>query len=165
MSEQQLFTEIPLEELLGRAAQMKAQGLRFVQCCATRGAELDAGEGQPPTPTFELTYSFSNDATYALEHLRVVVTQGQAVPSVSGLFPAAFMFENEMHDLFGIPVEGISIDFQGGFYHLHYPAPMAQAPEKAAKKAPAPKKAEGPAKAGDPGADAAGPADPAPDAQ
>ena len=189
MSEQQAFTEIPLGELLGRAAQMKAQGWRFVQCHATRGAEIeqaaqkapagwaaadaetasgaasadasaadaaaspeDPTTGSSPTagsepatpvmvPTFELTYSFSDDAARAMTHLRVVVTQGQSVPSVSSLFPVAFMFENEMHDLFGIAIEGISIDFKGGFYHLHYPTPMAQAPEKPARKV-APKKPE-----------------------
>ena len=134
MSEQQVFTEISLDELLGHAAQMKAQGRRFVQCHATRGAGITQAEGQEPIPTFELTYSFSDDANRALSHVRVIVTQGQSIPSVSSLFPAAFMFENEMHDLFGIAVKGISIDYQGGFYHLHYPAPMAQAPEKPAHK-------------------------------
>lgn len=201
MSEQQVFTEIPLDELLGQAAQMKAQGWRFVQCHATRGAEVELPASQPATPvqqdamvepeqlasdvpaaetsapadsaeaatpaktpdgpaaptmvpTFELTYSFSDDAARALAHFRVVITQGQSIPSVSTLFPAAFMFENEMHDLFGIDVEGISIDFKGGFYHLHYPAPMAQASEKPARKT-APKK---PAAEGDAPEKPAGPA-------
>ena len=152
MSEQQVFVEIPLAELLGQASQMKGQGWRFVQCHATRGAGVEATPEQEPAtesdgpamiPTFELTYSFSNDATRELLNYRVNITQDQAVPSVSVLFPTAFMFEKEMHDLFGINVEGISIDFQGGFYHLHYPAPMAQAPEKATRKAAPTKKPAG----------------------
>lgn len=62
---------------------------------------------------------------------------GPSVPSVSELFPNAFMFENEMHDLFGVEVSGISLDYRGGFYHLHVPAPMAVEPQRPARKAPA----------------------------
>ena len=62
---------------------------------------------------------------------------GPCVPSLGELFPCAFMFENEMHDLFGIQVSGMTLDYRGGFYHLHIPQPMAAAPEKPAKKTPA----------------------------
>ena len=62
---------------------------------------------------------------------------GPSVPSVSELFPNAFMFENEMHDLFGVEVSGITLDYRGGFYHLHVPAPMAVEPQRPARKAPA----------------------------
>ena len=58
----------------------------------------------------------------------------RSVPSLGTLFPNAFMFENEMHDLFGVVVRGMSLDYHGGFYHLHIPAPMAVAPEKPAKR-------------------------------
>ena len=63
--------------------------------------------------------------------------QGPSVPSLGELYPGAFMFENEMHDLFGIEVSGMTLDYRGGFYHLHIPNPMAEPPEKPAKKTPA----------------------------
>lgn len=119
--------DITLDDLLARSAQLKGQGWRFAQCCAT--AE---GEG-----VYELLYSFCHDAESKVYNLRLHVTaETDEVPSVSGLFPCAFMFENEMHDLFGIKITGISIDYQGGFYHLHIPTPWAKNAEKAADKAP-----------------------------
>lgn len=118
-----LFVETPKDELLARGAELKAKGWRFAQCCATR-----VGEG------FEILYTFVDDATSEVANLRVTVAAGEDVPSVGELFPCAFMFENEMHDLFGINVTGITLDYRGGFYHLHIPAPMATGPERAAKK-------------------------------
>jgi ech hydrogenase subunit D len=119
------ITQITRDELLARAAAFKAQGLRFSQCCAVR-----VGEG-----AFEVIYTFVDDASNEVTNLRVPVAAGDELPSVGSLFPCAFMFENEMHDLFGINVVGITIDYRGGFYHLHIPTPMAIASERAAKKA------------------------------
>jgi len=119
-----LFVETPKDELLARAAEFKAKGWRFAQACATRAGD-DA---------FELLYTFVDDGTNEVANLRVAVAAGEEVPSVGALFPCAFMFENEMHDLYGITVTGITLDYRGGFYHLHIPAPMATGPERAAKK-------------------------------
>ena len=107
-----LFVNTTLDELLARAAEFKAKGWRFVQCCATR-----------------------DDATSEIANLRLVVAANDEVPSVGALFPCAFMFENEMHDLFGIGISGITLDYRGGFYHLHIPTPMARGELRAAKKA------------------------------
>ncbi len=130
---EQVFTEVPAPELLERVRSFKAQGWRFVQCHAQRAAE-GAGDEQP-AGAFDLTYTFSDDTDLRLANLRVHLGAGEGVASVSEIYPNAFMFENEMHDLFGVDVSGISIDYQGGFYHLHYPAPMARPADKPAKKA------------------------------
>lgn len=121
-----LYVSTPLHELLARAGEFKAKGWRFAQCCATRDGEA----------MFELLYTFVDDATNEIANLVLSVAANDDIPSVSGLFPAAFMFENEMHDLFGLNVTGVALDYRGGFYHLHIPAPMAKGPERAAKKAP-----------------------------
>lgn len=118
------FVDTPLGDLLAHTREFKAKGWRFVQCCATR-----AGEG-----LFELLYTFCDDATNEVANLRVRVASVDEVPSVGNVYPCAFMFENEMHDLFGINVVGITLDYDGNFYHLHIPTPMAQAPARAAKK-------------------------------
>lgn len=119
-----LFVSTPLDKLVERAREFKDKGWRFVQCCATRDGES----------LFELVYTFCDDTTNEVANLRLTVAANDEIPSVGALFPAAFMFENEMHDLFGINVVGITLDYRGGFYHLHIPAPMAQAPERPAKK-------------------------------
>ena len=46
------------------------------------------------------------------------------VPSITGDFLEAFVFENETHDLFGVTIEGIAIDFGGSFYALAQKEPM-----------------------------------------
>lgn len=125
------FIETTLGELVGAAQAYKGKGWRFAQCCASRNGD-DA---------FELLYSYVDDATNEVANLRVCVTSADEIPSVGGIFPAAFMFENEMHDLYGLTVVDMSLDYRGGFYHLHIPAPMAQAPQGKAKPAAAAKSA------------------------
>lgn len=120
-----LFVDTAPAELLARAGEFKAKGWRFVQCCATRDGES----------AFELLYTFCDDTTSEIANLRLSVAAGEGVPSVGSLFPCAFMFENEMHDLFGIDISGITLDYRGGFYHLHIPTPMARGEVRAAKKA------------------------------
>lgn len=131
MTTEAQFVPTSLDRLLERAQDFKSKGWRFVQCCATRTGDS----------LFELLYTFTDDSTQEIASLRVSsVGPADEVPSVGGLFPCAFMFENEMHDLFGINIVGITLDYRGGFYHLHIPAPMALAPEGPAKR-PAPKPA------------------------
>ena len=115
--EPQNITPVELRSLIATASEYKDQGYRFVQCCAH---STDGG--------IELTYSF--DKELVLQNLRVVIQPGEVVESISSMFPAAFVFENEMHDLFGIDITGISVDFKGRFYSLREETPMvAGAPE------------------------------------
>ena len=125
------FIETTLGELVGAAQAYKGKGWRFAQCCASRNDD-DA---------FELLYSFVDDATNEVANLRVCVSSSDEIPSVGGIYPVAFMFENEMHDLYGLTVVDMNLDYRGGFYHLHIPAPMAQAPQGKAKPAAATKPA------------------------
>ena len=120
------FIDTPLDGLLARTAEFKAKGWRFVQCCASR----DAADS-----LFELLYTFCDDATNEVANLRLHVAAVDEVPSVGAIYPCSFMFENEMHDLFGINIVGITLDYDGNFYHLHIPTPMAVASGRAAKKA------------------------------
>ena len=81
---------------------LRTDGYRLVQigCTDTGGA-------------YEINYSF--DKGYQYRNLRLTVGPETEVPSVSGVYWGAFVYENEMHDLFGIPVTGINIDFKGTF--------------------------------------------------
>lgn len=91
---------VPLGELLARVAEARERGLRFVTATC-----LDSGDH------FELYYHFAegND----LSHLRVLVTKGTEVPSISGIYFCAFLVENEIKELFGVPISGIAIDYKG----------------------------------------------------
>ena len=90
----------------------KADGWRFVQLMA-----VNTEEG------IDLIYSFMKDGVLQnnkIEH----VTKNDAVPSISDDFFAAFVFENEVHDLFGVDIRDIAIDFGGNFYQVAVKEPM-----------------------------------------
>ena len=69
---------------------------------------VDLGE------SFDLLYHF--DLDLRMTHLRLTVPKGEAVPSISGVYFAALIIENEVQDLFGIAFEGLALDFGGQFY-------------------------------------------------
>lgn len=104
------------------AAEKKGCGWRFVQILATK---TDEG--------IDLVYSFMKDG--ALENLVAAITPDVVVPSITDQFLAAFVFENEIHDLFGVNIEGIAIDFKGNFYKLAQKEPMTiMSPEQKAAR-------------------------------
>jgi ech hydrogenase subunit D len=102
VSEEQTTTSVALENLLKEVGGLQADGYRLVQIGCT-----DVGGA------YEINYSF--DKGYQFRNLRLTVGPETEVPSISGLYWGAFVYENELHDLFGIPVTGINIDFKGTF--------------------------------------------------
>jgi ech hydrogenase subunit D len=120
MSQEHIET-ITVDALLAQAKAKQAQGCRLVQISAT----------QLPGEV-ELTYSFDLDR--ALSNLRLSLPNGTHLPSISGVFGCAVLYENEIHDLFGVPVDGLTIDFKGNFYKtaVKYPFGSTKAPEKPA---------------------------------
>ena len=132
MALQQTFEPLALEDLKSAVSALKAEGWRFVQVlCANTEDGID------------MVYSFEMGG-----HLRNLeikgIKEGAPVPSITDEFLAAFVFENEAHDLFGVDVRDIAIDFHGHFYALSEKTPMTvispaqkAAREKAAKIAAA----------------------------
>jgi ech hydrogenase subunit D len=71
------------------------------------------------------------------------------VPSISSIYGCAYLYENEMHDLFGIKVEGMALDFHGTLYKTKVKFAFGQVKAPAAKPPSAPKAPAGePALAG-----------------
>jgi ech hydrogenase subunit D len=126
MSQEQIEI-ITVETLPDKVKAMKAQGRRLVQISATRLPD-----------TIELTYSFDLDSQLANLRLALPADKPQ-LPSVSSIYLCAVLYENEIHDLFGVQVDGIAIDFKGNFYKTAVKFPFAAAPACAPPKpAPAP---------------------------
>jgi ech hydrogenase subunit D len=128
----QNFELIPLEALLDKVSGLRKQGYRLVQIGATRLPE-----------SVELTYSF--DLDLRLTNLRLQVPAAEArVPSISSIYWAAFLYENELHDLFNVKVDGMAVDFHGHLYETSVKFPFGSvkapvvAPAAAAKAAAAP---------------------------
>lgn len=106
------FVEMSADDILRIARDRKEQGWRFVQMMCTN---TDDG--------IDVEYSYMKDGV--LENYTVKgVQKGQQLPSITGEFLAAFVFENESHDLFGVDITDIAIDFKGRFYDLAMAEPM-----------------------------------------
>lgn len=122
-----IYTTVGIDELLSHVQVLKGVGARFVQMHAERN--VDDG-------TYRLVYTFINvraaqehiaqDGSYAIENLVVeVIDQYQEIPSISSYYPAVFPFENEAHDLFGLAITDMQIDFKGFFYQVSTAEPMS----------------------------------------
>lgn len=133
-----IYTTVGIDELLSHVQALKGVGARFVQMHAERC--VDDG-------SYRLVYTFINvraaqehiarDGNYAIENLVVEgIDQYQEIPSISSYYPAVFPFENEAHDLFGLAITDMQIDFRGFFYQVSTAEPMSViAPEvKAARE-------------------------------
>lgn len=98
------FISLDRTELLAKVRNLKEEGYRFVQLCGIPQKEGDA----------YLMYSFDKD--YVLENYKVFVKDGEEVESITGSYWNAFVYENEIHDLFGITILHNALDFGGNFF-------------------------------------------------
>jgi len=127
MSAELNLERIEIEALSRRARELKDRGGRLVQIGATRLAD-----------GVELTYSFGLDRD--LTNLRLTVTNPETpVPSISSVFWCAFLYENEIHDLFGLRIDGMSVDFHGKLYQTAIQFPFGATKAPAAKPDTTPK--------------------------
>lgn len=122
-----IYTTVELDALLSHVQALKGVGARFVQMHAERN--VDDG-------SYRLFYTFINiraaqeqiaqDGSYAIENLVVEgIDQYQEIPSISSYYPAVFPFENEVHDLFGLAITDMQVDFNGFFYQVSTAEPMS----------------------------------------
>ena len=124
MAADQTFEIIPVESLVEQVRAKRKAGCRLVQIGATKLPEA-----------VELTYSF--DLNNQLSNLRVQVAPEAHVPSVSSVFWCAFLYENEIHDLFDVKVDGLTVDFKGNFYKTAVKFPFGSTKSQCANPAPA----------------------------
>ena len=122
-----IYTTVGIDELLSHVQALKGAGARFVQMHAERN--VDDG-------SYRLVYTFINvrsaqehiaqDGSYPIENLVVEgIDRYQEIPSISSYYPAVFPFENEAHDLFGLAITDMQIDFKGFFYQVSTAEPMS----------------------------------------
>ena len=122
-----IYTTVGIDEMSPHVQALKGAAARFVQMHAERC--VDDG-------SYRLVYTFINvraaqeqiarDGNYAIENLVVEgIDQYQEIPSISSYYPAVFPFENEAHDLFGLAITDMQIDFKGYFYQVSTAEPMS----------------------------------------
>ena len=125
MNAEQTYLTLPAEALLAQVRELRDQGWRLVQIGAT-----------PVGESIELNYSFDRAGNFT--NLRVTLPAAAAhVPSISALYWCAFIYENEIHDLFRVHIEGIAVDYKGKFYQTTVPFPFTSRSPAAPAAAPA----------------------------
>jgi len=103
MSQEQIEV-ITVDALRDKVGAKRQQGCRLVQISATRLPDQ-----------VELTYSF--DLNSQLTNLRLSLPgEATRLPSISAIYGCAILYENEIHDLFDVQVDGLTVDFKGNFY-------------------------------------------------
>ena len=108
---------VPVEvgHLIGKVEEFRDGSYRLVQINCSKIGDV-----------YEINYSFDKD--YVFKNLRITVTADTEIPSISGRYWGAFIYENEMHDLFGIRVKGMNIDFKGHLFTTAVKFPFSIAP-------------------------------------
>ena len=92
------------ETVVSQTLDMKKKGYRLVTLTCV---ELDAD-------TLDILYHFDKDLD--LMHLRLTAPKNEAAPSISSVYFAAFLVENEIQDQFGIRFEGLALDYDRTLY-------------------------------------------------
>lgn len=153
MGVMQDFRPLAIGDLIATCKEYKDKGYRLTQI--TPKLERD--------DSITLIYTFVMGPEIVNFKVTGIVKDETEVPSVTELFIACFVYENEAHDLFGVNVVGNVLDFHGAFYAFaeDVEAPMTvispeqlAAREKAAKLAAAKAAREAKAKAKAEGAEA-----------
>lgn len=98
-------------ELLIKVMELQAIGYRLMQIHAV---SIEHG--------YELSYTFGLD--YEWKTLRLVIDEQEEIPSITHIYPPAFLYENEMAELFGVKVKLITVDYHDKLYRIDDTAPM-----------------------------------------
>lgn len=97
----QNLVEIEVDQLVAVAHEMMDSGYRFVTLtCVTLSDNM-----------VDITYHFDKD--YELKNYRIKVSRDSEIPSISGVYFCALLVENEIHELFGVKVKDMAIDYAG----------------------------------------------------
>jgi NADH:ubiquinone oxidoreductase 27 kD subunit len=106
----QTFTDVKVPELFEKVSALRSEGYRMAQICATVTEEGT-----------ELLYTFDKDLI--LLNLKLKLSEEEGVQSITAIYWPAFIFENEIHDLFGVKFSDSKLDYGGNFFKLSKKTP------------------------------------------
>ena len=111
MIEDQELLVVDKDSLLSKVYSYSAEGYRLVQIHCTA---IEEG--------LELNYSFDKDCHFV--NLRMIISRDEEITSISGIYWSAFLYENEMADLYGVKIKNMVIDYQGNMFQSTVKAPF-----------------------------------------
>ncbi len=103
--------KVDKEQLYSIMEQKQKDGYRLSQILAT------AFEGYN-----EVIYSVTKG--YDMENYKIELPIDEEIKSFSDIFPSAMLYENEIKELWGVKVTGISIDYHDKFYRIDKETPF-----------------------------------------
>lgn len=106
----EILKEISTGDLLAETLKLKNAGYRLVAITCTNKDGM------------ELSYSF--DLDYGLLNLRIITDTETELPSISIIYPYSFLYENEIKELFGVKITGITPDFNDTLYKIPVKTPF-----------------------------------------
>lgn len=95
---------VSTDTVVGESAKTKAEGYRFVTMTCVKLDET----------MVDILYHFDKDLEP--KHLRLTVSRDTPVPSISTVYFAAFLVENEIQDLFGLRFQQLAINYDRTLY-------------------------------------------------
>lgn len=105
------ITKVSKDELFVILKEKHEAGYRLSQICAV------AYEGYN-----EVLYSVN--LGYDMENYKIELPIDEEIQSVSDLYPAASLYENELKELWGVQVVGMAIDYNNSFYLIEEETPF-----------------------------------------
>lgn len=102
-----------MEDFLPAVIRFKMDQWRLVQICASRLPEQ-----------YELSYSFCKG--YDMRTLRLTTALDENVSSITQIYPCAFIQENEVAELFGVPIESMTQDYRHRLYRIGTETPFKE---------------------------------------
>ena len=90
---------VPVTRLLDVARQLRAQG--FDTC-----SDVTASDWPQRPQRFDMLYALYSIKDRQRVRVKARAAEGEAVPSVSGIWPAANWLEREVYDMFGVTITG-----------------------------------------------------------
>ena len=106
------------QDLLALVQDAKTAGYRLGQACATTAGDM-----------LELLYTFEKD-NELMSYKFTIDAKAPEMQSITAIYSYAFIYENEMHDLFGIKFKNLGLDYGGNFYKIAKKTPWNPAAEK-----------------------------------
>lgn len=89
----------------------KSALLKEVQTLKNKGYRLVTMSSVNFEESIDLLYHF--DKELQMKNLRISLPKGESIPSISGIYLAGFLIENEIKDGFGVDFTDLAIDFGG----------------------------------------------------
>ena len=114
-------------------AKTSAEGETVTETGAAQAAEPaktaaptagNAAAQEPTIPAYEILYTFGMGLR--MENLKVTIPQDTEISSITSVYPCAFLYENEMHDLFGVTIKMINLDYRGYLYRTAEKTPFKE---------------------------------------